>query len=115
MEFTKLPIPVDDRTPKGYKLIIAYAKDDDVVIPVDPIEEKDEHDCDWEGCGSLNHVVRFNSKFKYANEAKISQLERSLADICKSRMELDNQMKGAFRDVLFLVRQHKKINGLNDS
>ena len=119
MEFTKLPIPIDDRTPEGYKLIVAYAKDDDIVIPVDPIdEEKDEHDCDWEGCSSLSHVVRFNSKFKYANDAKISQFERSLADIesfCQSRMELDTPMRGAFRDVLFLVRQHKNLNGLSSS
>jgi hypothetical protein len=52
-----LPIPVDARTPEGYSLILAYAKEDQVVVPIDlnDLNEEDHH-CDWEGCTTLSHV-----------------------------------------------------------
>jgi len=68
MKYIPLNIPTDSRVPEGYNLIMAYAKGDDIVIPIDdiPDEQAHLHSCDWEGCGSLDHVVRFNVNQKYA-------------------------------------------------
>jgi hypothetical protein len=64
--FTYLPIPVDDSVPKGYQLIVAYAKDGVIVVPIDIAELTDDmHDCDWEGCCTCSHVVRFSIRHKY--------------------------------------------------
>ena len=67
MEYIPLNIPADDRVPDGYHLILAYAKGDDIVVPIADIPEDQNHlhACDWEGCGSLDHVVRFNVQRKY--------------------------------------------------
>jgi hypothetical protein len=53
-----LPIPIDERTPKGYSLILAYAKEDEVVVPIElsDLDEEDHH-CDWECCTTLSHVL----------------------------------------------------------
>ena len=66
-EFVELNIPIEDRVPEGYRLILAYAKDDDVVLPISYTPEVSEelHNCDWEGCGTLEHVVRFSIERKY--------------------------------------------------
>ena len=66
-KFCELNIPIDERCPEGYRLILAYAKGDDIVIPIAdiPEESEDYHNCDWEGCGSLDHVVRFSVEDKY--------------------------------------------------
>jgi hypothetical protein len=70
MKFIELPIPVDERVPEGYILIVAYAKGENVVTPV-TLEEGDEyHNCDAEGCGSLDHVVSMNVKSKYDEREK---------------------------------------------
>jgi len=67
--FVYLPLPVDDKVPEGYRLIVAYAKDDTVVIPVDINKlAEEQHDCDWEGCCTLSHVVKFNIRHKYETE-----------------------------------------------
>lgn len=67
--FIYLPIPIDGRVPDGYKLIVAYAKDDEIVAPLDVNNLNDEkyHDCDWEGCSSVDHVFRISIKQKYEN------------------------------------------------
>lgn len=59
MKLINLPIPVDDRVPDGYRLIVAYASESDIVIPIEP-EEEENHNCDVEGCGTLEHVKRFS-------------------------------------------------------
>ena len=64
--FIKLPIPTDERIPDGYSLVVAYAKGDEVVVPIENLDDNDPHSCDWEGCGSLDHVVRFRVSEKYA-------------------------------------------------
>lgn len=63
--FTELPIPVDERVPEGYNLIVAYAKDDKVVIPINATELGENHNCDWEGCSSIEHVFGFSISDKY--------------------------------------------------
>lgn len=67
--YITLPIPVDERVPEGYSLILAYAKDDEVVIPMD-VEglDEDQHNCDWEGCSSIQHVLRMSPQQKYMLE-----------------------------------------------
>jgi len=70
--FTILPIPVDERVPEGYSLIVAYAKDDEIVVPIDLSSLPEEHhNCDWEGCSSVHHVVRFSIKHKYDIESQL--------------------------------------------
>jgi len=68
--FTELPIPIDERTPEGYQLIVAYAKGTEIVVPIEPteLESEDLHNCDWEGCCTFSHVVRFNIIHKYKAE-----------------------------------------------
>jgi hypothetical protein len=66
MKFIELPIPVDSRSPEGYKPVMAYAKGHLVVVPIAELEDDDPHDCDWEGCGTLDHCVRFSVEAKYA-------------------------------------------------
>lgn len=74
--FTYLPLPVDDKVPEGYRLIVAYAKNDMVVIPVEPtVLPDDQHNCDWEGCCTLSHVVRFSISHKYEMEARLEAAE----------------------------------------
>lgn len=66
-KFVGLNIPVDERVPEGYKLILAYERNGDIVIPIDDIPEESAelHNCDWEGCSSVEHVVRFSVEYKY--------------------------------------------------
>lgn len=63
---------VMDRVPEGFKPILAYAKGDDIAIPIYDIPEEsaDFHNCDWESCGSLDHVVRFSIENKYTPASK---------------------------------------------
>jgi len=72
MEFNRINIEVSERVPEGYYLIEAYASGDDIVIPIMniPEDENNLHDCDWEGCGSLSHVIRFSVKAKYKRGRK---------------------------------------------
>jgi hypothetical protein len=73
-----LPIPVDDSVPEGYELILAYAKDDHVVIPMDSRGlPEDDHNCDWEGCCTLSHVLSISPQQKYGLERTIQKLEES--------------------------------------
>jgi hypothetical protein len=75
--FTYLPIPVDEHVPEGYRLIVAYAKDDTIVITIDESKLSEEfHNCDWEGCCTLSHVVSFSVRQKYEMEEKLSKLEK---------------------------------------
>jgi hypothetical protein len=75
--FIKLPIPVDESVPEGYSLIVAYAKDDTVVVPLDLKNlPEDHHNCDWEGCTSLSHVVKFNITQKYKSENELEKREK---------------------------------------
>ena len=65
MKFIELPIPVDDRVPEGFKLVLAYAKGSRVFLPIHEMPENEEHhNCDWEGCGSLEHVASFDVEEK---------------------------------------------------
>lgn len=69
-----LPIPVDDRVPEGYQLIVAYAKGDEVCIPMELDGLKGEdHNCDWEGCSTLEHVLRISPQQKYLLERAATQ------------------------------------------
>jgi hypothetical protein len=59
--YVELNIPISDNIPLGYKLILAYAKEDEVIIPIDLDGlEEDQHNCDWEGCTSVSHSQIFN-------------------------------------------------------
>jgi len=69
-ELKFVPIPAQfvnmDRVPEGYYPVSAFAKGNEIVVEINTIpEDADIHSCDWEGCGSLNHVVRFNVAEKY--------------------------------------------------
>ncbi|MDY6957989.1 MAG: hypothetical protein SVK08_02415 [Halobacteriota archaeon] len=67
MKYVYFNLPIGEMVPEEYKLIEAYAKGDDIVVPISSIPEEQEelHNCDWEGCGTLSHVVRFNVQRKY--------------------------------------------------
>ena len=67
--FIELPLPVDDRVPEGYRLIVAYAKDDTVVVPLNTcgLQKEEYHNCDCEGCSSVEHVFRMSISEKYAD------------------------------------------------
>lgn len=72
MKFVQLNIPVDERVPEGCKLVLAYASSDneEIIIPIDDLEkEGDEHNCDYEGCGTLEHVKRFSVHVRLLDEA----------------------------------------------
>lgn len=74
--FITLPFPVDDKVPNGYRFILAYGKDNEVVVPLTLQDlPGDYHNCDWEGCSTLHHVVRFNIKYKYDIEKQLSTTE----------------------------------------
>ena len=76
MRYTVLPIPTDGRVPDGYSLIVAYAKNDTVVIPMDVRGLSDEdHNCDWEGCSTLEHVLRISPQQKYELERTAHKAE----------------------------------------
>ncbi len=63
----ELPIPVSDDIPEGYKLIVAYAKEDRIVVPLNThaLKYEELHNCDWEGCSTIHHVIRFSISDKY--------------------------------------------------
>ena len=71
--FTYLPISIDERVPEGYRLIVAYAKDDMVVVLIEVTEvpKEEHHNCDWEGCSTVSHVVRFGISHKYETESEL--------------------------------------------
>ena len=68
--YTELPIPVDERVPEGHKLILAYTNGTDVIVPFNPqtLKSEDDHNCDWEGCSSVNCVFRCSPEQKYELE-----------------------------------------------
>ena len=64
--YIELNMPVDSRVPAGYQLILAYAKDDLVRIPMDPRGlDDDDHNCDWEGCSTVSHCLSISPQQKY--------------------------------------------------
>ena len=67
MKYNYFSFQLSNRIPDGYCLIEAYANGDDIVIPIMdiPEDQNDLHNCDLEGCSSVDHVVRFNIKYKY--------------------------------------------------
>ena len=71
MKFNVINLETGWRVPEGYHIIEAYAKGNTIVVPIMDIpgNEAHLHDCDWEGCGSLDHVVRFAVDIKYAGRA----------------------------------------------
>lgn len=79
MNYVYLPFDVN-RVPDGYRPVEAYEKDDVVIVPICDISEGQEHlhDCDVEGCGTLDHVVRFSLKNKYEAFDRIASLESDL-------------------------------------
>ena len=82
MKFIELPIPVDEHTPKGFKLIVAYAKGSKVFIPIAEMPENEEfHNCDWEGCGSLNHVASFDAISKYTEDVENTKARNFVNDL----------------------------------
>lgn len=72
IQFRRLPAEFlnMDRVPEGYYPISAFAKGNEIVVEIDHIPEGAEelHSCDWEGCGSFNHVFRFRVTDKYMEE-----------------------------------------------
>jgi hypothetical protein len=91
--YTYLPIPVDEKTPAGYRLIVAYEKGGTVVIPINLNFPEGLHNCDWEGCSSINHVVRFSISNKYETEETLTKQQ---AEIERLKCEIDK------RDKLFI-------------
>jgi len=67
MKYNTLSIHGIARIPEGYQLIQAYAKGNEIIIPIlqIPEDEAQLHNCDLEGCGTLDHCVRFNVEHKY--------------------------------------------------
>ena len=69
-EIKFVPLPIQflnmDRVPEGYYPVSAFAKGNEIVVEINTIpEDVDIHSCDWEGCGTFNHVARFNVAEKY--------------------------------------------------
>lgn len=55
-----------DRVPEGWYPVSAFAKGNTIIVEINTIpDDVDIHSCDWEGCGTLNHIVRFNVADKY--------------------------------------------------
>ena len=55
-----------DGVPDGYYPVSAFAKGNEIIVEISTIpEDVDIHSCDWERCGTFNHVVRFNVAEKY--------------------------------------------------
>ena len=75
MKFRQLILNPENNIPKGFVPIIAYAKGDCVVVPLDDIQGDDVHDCDAEGC-SMDHVASFNIKAKYQSEPQTRRDDR---------------------------------------
>lgn len=85
MKFIELPLPVDDRTPEGFKLVVAYANGSKVFLPINEMPENEEHhDCDWEGCGSLDHVFSFDVLDKYKESKKNTDMKFSIRETLKN-------------------------------
>ena len=63
-------LEVGPRVPNGFRLIEAYARGNTIIVPIMDIPENEAHlhDCDWEGCGTLDHVIRFSVDAKYASQ-----------------------------------------------
>ena len=56
-------LPFDcKRVPDGFRPIEAYSNGLTVVVMLAAVAEKDNHDCDANGCGTLNHVMKFPLK-----------------------------------------------------
>ena len=71
-----LNLPHAERVPDGYELIEAYAKGDTVVIPIEPNGlDEDDHNCDWEGCTTLSHVLSISPQQKYLLERAAGKAE----------------------------------------
>lgn len=89
-----LPIPVDERTPEGYVLIVAYAKDDTVVIPMElnGLQEED-HNCDWEGCTTLNHVLRISPQQKYELDRTCSGLTAQVEELSSKLLNAEQNLE----------------------
>ena len=69
MKFNIFNLEIGERIPEGYRLIEAYAKGNTIIVPIMDIPEDEAHlhNCDWEGCGTIDHVVRFSVNEKYAS------------------------------------------------
>lgn len=59
-----------ERVPEQAVPIIAWQYNNQIIVEIADIPEEDAHlhSCDWEGCGSLSHVVRFTVEDKYQQE-----------------------------------------------
>ena len=56
-------LPFDcKRIPDGFCPIEAYSDGAAVIVLLASVDEEDNHDCDVNGCGTLNHVMRFPLK-----------------------------------------------------
>lgn len=46
--------------PENYRFIEVFYSPDahELVIPIIPDQDDEDHNCDYEGCGSCSHVVR---------------------------------------------------------
>ena len=72
IKFVRLPdlvakLVIDERLPEQADPIIAYQMGKQIIVEIANIPESlaHLHNCDWEGCGSMNHVVRFTVEDKY--------------------------------------------------
>jgi hypothetical protein len=64
--FTYLPIPPNNSVPEGFRLVVAYAKGDTVLLPIDANAVPEElHNCKIEKCSYPSHCVRFSVSDKY--------------------------------------------------
>jgi hypothetical protein len=82
-QYTVLALPKClNRVPSSYQVVLAYAKEDNIIVPIEIPEELAEyHNCDWEGCGSLDHVVRFSIKDKYTTGNLLANIKLSSSPI----------------------------------
>lgn len=97
--FIYLPIPVTD-VPEGYRIVFAYAKDDVVVVPLADLPEGEKHNCDWEGCSSISHVVRFSVSEKYKDYDEGNTRPAPSADGGEG---LKSRIEGTLEGLLFVT------------
>ncbi len=84
MKFLSTSKQHDNPAPEGYEPVVAYAKGDKVLVLIDDLDEDDNHNCDWEGCSSIEHGVWFSVALKYSQEELQQVLLSSLAGLLPS-------------------------------
>ena len=95
-----IPGRFNERIPDDASMIVAYQHQGQVIVPIYSMPDETEmHSCDWEGCGSLDHVVRFSVEAKY-NPPKYTNALQVVMDWLKFDPYLDSSDIGMLIDYL---------------